>query len=151
MAVEQRIDRLERIQNRAAMYRQQNPAFARWAAGYAVIEHSDDTQVRIYEMAEQLAMAGVVQSKDDVLGYLHAADRVASAAMWLVVHMTYSQRVYLDGRDLRADEFKEDPQGHMGGSLNMALAYTGYMAINAITGITRSWRRTCAEPPMRRG
>ncbi|OHB64485.1 MAG: xylulose 5-phosphate 3-epimerase, partial [Planctomycetes bacterium RBG_13_62_9] len=139
MAVEQRIDRLERIQNRAAMYRQQNPAFARWAAGYAVIEHSDDTQVRIYEMAEQLAMAGVVQSKDDVLGYLHAADRVASAAMWLVVHMTYSQRVYLDGRDLRADEFKEDPQGHMGGSLNMALAYTGYMAINAITGITRSW------------
>jgi hypothetical protein len=70
---------------------------------------------------------------------LHAADRVASAAMWLVVHETYADAVYLDGRDLVADYFKRDPQGHTGGALNMVPAYAGYMTINALTGTTPSW------------
>ncbi len=138
MAV-QRLDALERIQNRAALYRKQNLAFANWAAGYGVVKHSDETQVRIHEMAEHLALGGVVKNMNDVLRYLYAADRVASAGMWLVVHMTYARTVYLDGRDLRVDDFKEKPEGHTGGSLNMVLGYAGYLAVNAITGITRSW------------
>jgi phosphoketolase len=70
---------------------------------------------------------------------LHAADRIASAAMWVVVHQTYADRVYLDGRDLATEEFKPNPEGHTGGSLNMVPAYVGYMAANAIAGMTRSW------------
>lgn len=139
MAVEQRTDTLERIQHRAALYRKQNQAFANWAAGYGVIRHSDETQVRIHEMAEHLALGGVVKSMNDVLRYLYAADRIASAGMWLVVHMTYARNVYLDGRDLDVEDFKEDPEGHTGGSLNMVLAYTGYLAANAVAGVTRSW------------
>ncbi|MGI0025482.1 MAG: xylulose 5-phosphate 3-epimerase, partial [Nitrososphaera sp.] len=61
------------------------------------------------------------------------------AAMWLVVHETYAKNVYLDGRDLTPEDFKPHPEGHTGGSLNMVPAYVGYMAINAITGFTRSW------------
>lgn len=59
--------------------------------------------------------------------------------MWLVVHETYARNVYLDGRDLKAEGFKEKPEGHTGGSLNMVPAYVGYMAANTLTGLTRSW------------
>jgi phosphoketolase len=40
---------------------------------------------------------------------------------------------------LAAEDFKPHPEGHTGGSLNMVPAYTGYMAVNALTGLTRSW------------
>jgi phosphoketolase len=59
--------------------------------------------------------------------------------MWLVVHETYARNVYLDGRELTPGNFKPIPEGHTGGALNMVPAYAGYMAINAITGQTRSW------------
>ena len=59
--------------------------------------------------------------------------------MWLVAHETYAQNVYLGGRDLEPDDFKPRPDGHTGGALNMVPAYTGYMAVNALTGLTRSW------------
>ncbi len=59
--------------------------------------------------------------------------------MWLVVHETYARSVYLDGRELRAADFKPEPEGHTGGALNMVPAYTGYLAANSISGVTRSW------------
>jgi phosphoketolase len=59
--------------------------------------------------------------------------------MWIVVHETYTRNVYLDGRHLITEDFKPQPDGHTGGSLNMVPAYAGYMAVNAITGHTRSW------------
>jgi phosphoketolase len=102
-----------------------------WAAGYGAIRHTPLTQRRVQVMAEALA--------GDVWAVLHGADRVASAAMWLVVHETYARSVYLDGRPLKRDDFKPAPEGHTGGSLNMVPAYTGYMAANALAGITRGW------------
>jgi phosphoketolase len=59
--------------------------------------------------------------------------------MWLVVHETYAQRVYLDGRALRGEDFKPRPEGHTGGALNMVPAYAGYLGANALTGTTRAW------------
>jgi phosphoketolase len=138
MAWNQKVDKAERIKQRAALYRQ-NPNFARWAAGYGVIRHDDRTQTHIYKMADHLHLRGVVKDPNEVLDCLHAADRIASAGMWLVAHMTYARNVYLDGRDLDVQDFKAHPDGHTGGALNVVLAYTGYLAINAITGITRSW------------
>lgn len=139
MVCKQKIDKLQRIRHRAELYRQSSRSFARWAAGYGVIRHSDQTQVRIYKMAHHLVLKGAAQNMDEVLDYLHAADRIASAGLWLTVHMTYASNVYLDGRDLGIDDFKEDPEGHTGSALNMVLAYVGYLAANAITGLTRSW------------
>lgn len=120
------------------LYLKNNPVANRWAEGYGVIRHSIETQARIFEMVESLKAMGI-QYRDAIFDILWAADRVASAAMWIVVHETYARNVYLDGRELLQDDFKPTPEGHTGGSLNMVPAYTGYMTINAITGITRSW------------
>jgi phosphoketolase len=139
MIRQKKLDKLQRIKQRSALYRRQNPNFAQWAAGYGVIKHSDLTQVRVYKMADHLSLQGLSRDKDKILNYLHAADRVASAALWLVAHMTYAKNVYLDGRDLDATDSKTDPEGHTGGALNMVLAYVGYVTLNAITGHTRSW------------
>src|SRR5438552_1575111 len=121
----------------AKRYREEGADFARWAEGYGVLRHTDETQVRIHELAIRLDK----EKADGVPFYdvLFALDRVTSAAMWLVVHETYARNVYLDGRSMLADDFKICPEGHTGGSLNMVPAYAGYLAINVLTGLTRSW------------
>ena len=70
---------------------------------------------------------------------LTAADRLTSAAMWLIVHMIYAKRVDLSGRELQPDDFKMTPEGHTGRSFNMVPAYIGYLAANLLTATTRSW------------
>lgn len=122
-----------------ALYRKRNPLADKWAAGYERIEHSVETQARVFAMAELLAARGAKGDGVPLFRLLYAADRVASSAMWLVVHETYARNVYLDGRDLAPEDFKPQPEGHTGGALNMVPAYVGYMAINALTGHTRSW------------
>ena len=122
-----------------ADYRKAHPPADRWAAGYGVIEHNSETQARVFAMADALALRGVEGDGPPLFEVLEAADRVASAGMWLVVHQTYAHDVFLDGRDLLPEHFKPEPEGHTGGSLNMVPAYTGYFAVNAITGQTRSW------------
>src|SRR3546814_5065534 len=59
--------------------------------------------------------------------------------MWLVAHMTYSQRVRTDGATLGIDDFKTTPEGHTGGSLNMVPAYAGYLLMDSLDGVTRAW------------
>ena len=136
-AIDQQND--HRTQQRAKLYRDTYPAFARWAEGYGVIQHRDETQVRVFDLCQQLLCTGRFKQIDEVLDILSAADRLASASMWLVVHMTYSNRVDFRGSALGASDFKTNPQGHTGGSLNMVPAYVGYMAANRLAGITRSW------------
>jgi phosphoketolase len=125
--------------HRAHLHRESDPAFAQWAAGYGVIQHSPQTQLRIFELAQLLVAQGRAASPADVYRLLRAADRVTSAAMWLTVHMTYAQRVRWDGVALQPEEYKQTPEGHTGGSLNMVPAYAGYLAANALTGHTRGW------------
>ena len=59
--------------------------------------------------------------------------------MWLTVHMTYADKVHPDGREMAAEDFKQTPEGHTGGSLNIVPAYVGYLAANALSGLTRGW------------
>jgi phosphoketolase len=128
-----------RTEEWVTLYRRKNPAADRWAVGYGPIHHAVETQAQVFAMAELLAARGVQGDGVPLFEALHAADRVASAGMWLVVHETYTRNVYLDGRNLTPEDFKPQPEGHTGGVLNMVPAYTAYMAINAITGFTRSW------------
>src|SRR3989304_6515047 len=121
------------------LYKSKNPAAGRWAAGYGASAHSIDAQARVFAMADLLAASGLVGDGVPHFDLLSAADRIASAAMWLVVHETYAQNVYLDGMDLTLENFKPHPEGHTGGSLNMVPAYVGYMAIKALNGFPRSW------------
>lgn len=110
-----------------------------WARGCGVIRHSDQTRERIGALAASLTATGAASSEDLVYEALSAADRLASAAMWVVVHMTYARRVDLSGADLMAADFKPAPEGHTGGSLNVVPAYVGYLAANLLTAKTRGW------------
>ncbi len=101
-----------------------------WRKGYGVIRHTPQTQQRITALLEQYPQAAPL---------CIAADKLANAAMWLAVHQVYARNIFLDGRPLDAEDFKPDPQGHLGGSLNMVPAYVGYLLANAITGFTRGW------------
>ena len=127
-----------RIEAEAADLRAANPAFASWADGYGAIAHDPLTQWRVHQMLEQLARRDAA-SYGNLLGRMAAADRLASAGMWLVVHMTYARRVRTDGEALVADDFKPEPEGHTGGSLNMVPAYVAYLLANALSGQTRAW------------
>lgn len=128
-----------RIEAVAAGYRAADPAFAHWAAGYGVVIHDPLTQTRIHALVKTLVEDGSVPDAATAYRCLAAVDRLASAAMWLVAHMTYARRVRLGGGELAASDFKPHPEGHTGGSLNMVPAYAAYLALNALTGHTRSW------------
>ncbi|TCT25689.1 xylulose 5-phosphate 3-epimerase [Thermomonas haemolytica] len=129
----------QRILELADAHRQADRAFAHWAAGYGVIRHDPLTQLRVRQMVDELVALGRTPNTGTAWQRLAAADRVASAGMWLVAHMTYSQRVRTDGTVLEADDFKLTPEGHTGGSLNMVPAYAGYLLMDALDGVTRAW------------
>ena len=111
--------------------------FDHWANGYGVIRHSRETELWVHETIKELQSQGA--KPEYLLELLCAADKLANAAMWLVVHMTYAEKVSFDGKMLFREDFKENPQGHTGGSLNMVPAYVGYMLANAMSGVTRAW------------
>lgn len=110
-----------------------------WLKGYGVIRHKAETIRRIEELEEYTKKEGLKGDGFDLYSILHAADLIASAALWVVAHQTYAKNIYTDGRTLNHEDFKTDPQGHMGGALNMVPAYVGYLAANIISGNTRAW------------
>lgn len=116
-----------------------DPIGTSWRAGSGVIRHTEETIARMDALLDHLVQAGTLPSREAGLELLAAADRLANQTMWLVVHMTYAQRVHTDGRALEADDFKPNPEGHTGGALNMAIAYVGYLLANALSGHTRAW------------
>jgi len=124
---------------RSAELRARHPDLAVWAAGNTVIPHGNETVCRVHDLVESLTGLRDGPRAEEIYRMLRAADDIASAAMWVVVHMTYARRVFTDGRPLGHADFKPSPEGHTGGSLNMVPAYVGYMLANALTGTTRSW------------
>jgi hypothetical protein len=76
------------MHERVALYRKHHTAANRWAAGYGPIQHTLETQDRVFAMAELLSARGVRGDGVPLFELLYAADRVASAGMWLVVHQT---------------------------------------------------------------
>ncbi|PIR37741.1 MAG: xylulose 5-phosphate 3-epimerase [Alphaproteobacteria bacterium CG11_big_fil_rev_8_21_14_0_20_39_49] len=105
-----------------------------WLSGYGVIKHEQITKLHIKELLKDINI-----DKQTFYKMLSSADKVANAAMWLSVHQVYAKNVYTDGRKLALSDFKKDPQGHLGGTLNMIPAYVGYMLANALSNFTRAW------------
>lgn len=118
---------------------EQCPDFARWCSGQGVITHTAITQAAVYRLAHQLVQSGQQADVAAVYQLMIALDQITNAGMWLVVHMTYAKRCHVDGRELAAEDFKSRPEGHTGGALNMVPAYASYLALNSLTGHTRSW------------
>ena len=111
---------------------------ARWREGYGVIRHGDETVQRVETLVAALDASGQCPA-DTAWRLLAAADRVACMGMWMTVHMTYARQVYLDGREMQAEDFKVVPEGHTGGALNIVPGYVGYLLANALSGRTRAW------------
>jgi len=112
----------------------ENSQFKEWVSGYGVIQHQQETQAFVIKTLND---AGI--NLDKALPLLKAADLLCSQAMWLVIHMTYAENIKLNGAKLNAKDFKQSPQGHTGGALNMVPAYIGYLTANALTGESREW------------
>lgn len=111
----------------------------KWKNGYGVISRSEETQSRFTKLLENNLEDSRLHTADIALDLISAADKLANAAMWVVAHMTYASRVDLTGDELPITAFKKSPEGHMGGSLNVAIAFVGYLLANALTGHTRAW------------
>lgn len=112
---------------------------AGWSRGYGPFQHTAVTRERVAALVDALLADGHAAAPAGLWRLFAAADRLASAAAWLVVHMTYARRVDLGGAALPAADFKASPEGHTGGSLNMVPAFVGYLLANALSGTTRSW------------
>jgi len=110
-----------------------------WEGGYGVITRTPETTSRLEGLLRNKSVIHSSQNSTSIEALLAATDKLANAAMWIVVHMTYASGVDFSGNDLPRDVFKQTPQGHTGGSLNMAIAYVGYMTANALSGHTRAW------------
>ncbi|RPJ40621.1 MAG: hypothetical protein EHM27_07715, partial [Deltaproteobacteria bacterium] len=67
-----------RIEEWIAHYCQRNPAAGRWAAGYGAIQHTIETQARVFVMAELLASRGTRGDGIPLFDLLFALDRVTS-------------------------------------------------------------------------
>ncbi|MDO9247278.1 MAG: xylulose 5-phosphate 3-epimerase [Phenylobacterium sp.] len=111
----------------------------RWKDGYGLLERQPDTVAKVEALVERLVRRGGWPDTESIYRVLAAADRLTRAAMWLIVHMSYARKVDLSGAALPAQSFKSDPEGHTGGSLNMAPAFAGYLAANVLSGVTRAW------------
>lgn len=75
-----------------------------WRRGYGVIQHSAATCSQARQMASELVAAGLQPDTDMVYRKLASLDRLASAGLWLVAHMTYSNRVDTNGTALASGE-----------------------------------------------
>lgn len=112
--------------------------FNLWSKGKGKVQHNLETQERLWNLIRHLDQQNICDI-DKAVSLLKAADTLCNMGMWLTVHMTYAKQVYLDGRKLSSEDFKDNPEGHTGGALNMVPAYVGYILANALTGKTRSW------------
>lgn len=110
-----------------------------WQDGYGPIRHNMETIARVETLLARRGSLPGVQTSEEISALFSAADRLASAAMWLVAHMTYASRCDLSGADLPTNAFKSQPEGHTGGSLNMVIAFVGYLTANILSAHTRAW------------
>ena len=66
------------------------PEFGSWRTGYGPFEHALETQAAVFRLAHQLVQAKMQPDLASVYRLLQAIDRIGSAGLWLVVHMTSS-------------------------------------------------------------
>jgi phosphoketolase len=110
-----------------------------WQRGYGPLTRHPATLRRLESLADRLLQRRAWGDRESIYRVLAAADRLASAAMWLVAHMTYARKIDLTGAALPPDAFKTQPDGQMGGQLNIIPAFVGYLTANVLSGRTRSW------------
>lgn len=110
-----------------------------WRLGHGPLVRDGLTVHRVDELASQLTARRAWPDTESIYRVLAAADRLTSAAMWLVLHMGFARRVDVTGSPLRAKDFRAVPVGGAAASLGMVPAFVGYLTANVLSGRTRSW------------
>jgi phosphoketolase len=110
-----------------------------WRLGHGSSLRDRLTVHRVDEMASQLTARRAWPDTESVYRVLAAADRLTSAAVWLVLHMGFAHRVDATGAPLRAEDFRKTPAGPISASLGMVPAFVGHLTANVLSGKTRSW------------
>ena len=87
----------------AAAYRRDHAEADWWAEGFGTVEHSLETQERVFRMAEQLVGRGI--DRLAVFAALRQADGVAQSSTGTFHEGALQTRhLYLQGRALRSDD-----------------------------------------------
>src|SRR5438132_10575333 len=92
-----------------ASYRQKHAEADWWAEGFGPVEHSPDTQERVFRMAEQLAGRGI--DRLAVFAALRHADAVPQASSGSLHEgaALQTQHLYVRGRAIRSDDDRREP------------------------------------------
>jgi hypothetical protein len=91
-----------------AAYRQNHPEADWWAEGFGAVEHSLQTQERVFRMAEQLVSRAI--DRLSVFAALRRADAVAQEnRRSLQESAPQAGHLYLQGRALRNDGYRREP------------------------------------------
>jgi len=92
-----------------AAYRQKHAEADWWAEGFGAVEHSPETQERVFRMAEQLAGRGI--DRFAVFAALRHADAVPQASSGSLHEgvALQTQHLYVQGRAIRSDDYRREP------------------------------------------
>ncbi len=90
-------------------YRREHPEADWWAEGFGALEHSLETQERVFRMAEQLAGRGI--DRLAVFAALRHADAVPQASSGSLHEgaALQTQHIYVQGRAIRSDDYRRGP------------------------------------------
>ena len=88
-------------------YRRDHPEADWWAEGVWTINHSFETQERVFRMAEQLAARGIDRAV--TFAALRHADMIVDAAGRGIPADIHAQHLYVDGRGTRREDSGPDP------------------------------------------
>lgn len=113
---------LRQLSEWADAYLTAHPEANRWVRGYGGIQHTVETEERVFRMAQQLAAREITGDGVPLFELLAAVDRLASASAWLLSNLSPVRRGHANGAS------RSEPR---------VGAYLGYLAINALTGTTR--------------
>ncbi len=120
--------RLDEVRTASVVrYRRQYAEADRWADGMWPVEHSIETQERVFRMAEQLAGRGV--DRMALFAALRRADSFAVGNDRFSEIALQPRHLYLQGRTIRDGDFRREPWRH---SLTPAIAGCG--AVDALLG-----------------
>lgn len=89
-------------------YRRDHPEADWWAEGFGAVEHSLETQERVFRMVEQLVARTV--SRPAIFAALRRADAVAQGgSSWPRRGAPQARHLYLRGRAVRGSDYPREP------------------------------------------
>ena len=121
-----------------AEYRQQDSAFAEWAAGKGLIRHSEAVQQDVLRLLDQLVERRFVDHPAMCLKLLTQLDLLCNQVCWLVVQLSRLQE-WCAGDELPESALRSQPIGDLRRALAAVPVLCARLALNRLTRHQRDW------------